>query len=59
MFNVPVLRKPVCNPYPKKGRCVVHFGKDFWIILKILKFIINAFSEWGKTENEDTPDGKE
>jgi len=34
------------------------FGKDFWIILKILQFVINAFTEWSKTENEDTPDGK-
>ncbi|KKM96563.1 hypothetical protein LCGC14_1176830 [marine sediment metagenome] len=37
----------------------MRFGKDFWIILKILRFIIDAFSQWGKDENEDTERGKE
>ena len=36
----------------------MRFGKDFWIILKILQFVINAITMWGKEENEDTPNGQ-
>lgn len=37
----------------------MHFGKDFWFILKLLKVLIKVLSEFGKTDNEDTPDGQE
>ncbi|KKN16541.1 hypothetical protein LCGC14_0974920 [marine sediment metagenome] len=33
-------------------------GRDFWIILKILAFIIDAFKRWAEEENEDTPKGQ-
>jgi len=37
----------------------MHLGKDFWFILKILRLIIEALSTLAKSDNEDTPDGKE
>lgn len=33
-------------------------GTDFWIILKILSFIIDSFRRWAEQNNEDTPDGQ-
>lgn len=37
----------------------MHFGKDFWFILKLLRVILEALSVFSKKENEDTPDGEE
>jgi len=47
------------NLQPRKGGIVVHLGKDFWFILKILRMIIEVLSKLGKEENSDTEPGKE
>lgn len=36
----------------------MHFGKDFWFILKILEIVIKILRELGMNGNEDTPDGQ-
>ena len=34
-------------------------GKDFWIVLKILRIIIEVLSRLAKDENGDTAEGHE
>jgi len=36
----------------------MHLGKDFWLILKIIEFIIRCLKEWSKENNHDTPPGE-
>lgn len=35
----------------------MHFGKDLWLIIKIIEFVIWAFKEWCKQNNDDTDEG--
>lgn len=37
----------------------MHLGKDFWWIIKLFRIVIEVLSQFGKTENEDTPEGQE
>ena len=36
-----------------------NLGKDFWKILSLLRFLIEAFAQWSKENNGDTPKGQE
>lgn len=36
----------------------MHFGKDFWFIVKLIEIIWRILTELGKDDNEDTPDGE-
>ncbi len=36
----------------------MHLGKDFWLIIKIIEFIIRVLKDWSKENNEDTPNGE-
>ncbi len=33
------------------------FGKDFWVILKIVEMVIQFLKMLGEKENGDTPEG--
>ena len=37
----------------------MRLGSDFWFILKIFRIIIEVISSLAKSENQDTPEGKE
>jgi len=36
----------------------MHLGQDFWLIIKIVEFIIRVLREWSKENNDDTPQGE-
>lgn len=36
----------------------MHLGKDFWWIVKLIKFLIGFLEAWSKENNEDTPVGE-
>ena len=33
-------------------------GTDFWLVLKLIQFILDFFKAWSKENNEDTPKGE-
>ncbi len=33
-------------------------GADFWLILKVVEFVIRMLKAWSEEENEDTPKGQ-
>jgi len=34
------------------------FGKDFWVIVKIVEMVVQFLKMLGEQENGDTPDGQ-
>ncbi|GAH82870.1 unnamed protein product [marine sediment metagenome] len=37
---------------------IMHLGKDFWWVIKIVEFFIKFLTAWSKDNNEDTPAGE-
>jgi len=36
----------------------MHLGTDFWLIIKLIEFIIKVLKAWSEENNEDTEKGK-
>ncbi len=53
---IPVFKSRVYKECIFFRRFVMHLGKDFWIVARIIMAIIDALRKMFEKENEDDPD---